>query len=188
MANLSSSVLVGMFAAFFYSTMVQATFVPFKRSDPGNSDFVSNVFSEEINNGFSGQMPGPVAGITCLGKFCDNKQLISVQRGDNRAVKAGTFWTDWFSEEGKNSAFCPFGNVLVEIQCRGLYCDDMRLHCASMVSGFRTDRRDTKTVPFFSEEQFRGFCDDGYYIYGITCNGQYCDNLKLHCERVDINL
>lgn len=187
--KISDRCLLVVFSTLFYMTMVTAArYVPFRISDSANSVILSKIFSEE-DGGYSGRMSGPVAGIKCFGHYCDNKQLISVQRGGQTAVQFTNYFTNWFSDEGsQNFGACPQNQVLVEIQCRGHYCDEMRLHCAAMASGYRVVRSDIRTVRYFSEEQGEGRCPDGYYIYRVACQGMFCDNIELRCARVDIFL
>lgn len=101
-------------------------------------------------------------------------------------------WTQWFSEEGQNYRYCPSDMVMNEVQCKGGFCDNMRLKCGTLKNGYRVNRSKTKPVemvktnispkkvPIITD----GYCPDGYYIYGLACSGPYCDNIKLHCALV----
>lgn len=159
------------------------------RGDSRTRTVYSNTFSEE-NGGYSGRMNGPIRAIKCSGGYCDNKRLVAVQHGYKKAVVPSNnpYWTSWFSQEGKkdarNKRTCPDDMVVNQIQCKGAYCDKMRLGCGVMASGYRVSHEHTMETGFFSEEQGEEQCDDGYYIYGIECSGSYCDNIKLYCARI----
>ena len=144
----------------------------------------SRWFSEE-NGGYSGRQVTPVAGISCNGDFCDNKRLAAVNLNGASVVNNSRSWTSWFSEEGRNYRYCPSNMVMNEVQCSGGHCDNMRLQCGTLKSGYRVNRSKTKTVGYFSEEQGTRYCPDGYCIYGLQCSGSRCDNIKLHCALVE---
>lgn len=140
-------------------------------------------FSEE-NGGYSNVVSEPVAGLACDGRFCDNKRLISIQPGTTKALSTATVWTRWFSEEGLNYANCPTGTILNRIQCGGRFCDSLRLGCGKVSSKYRVVQYDVTYTGFFSEEHGERLCPSGYYVFGMTCGGRYCDDLRLHCVRV----
>ncbi len=75
--------------------------------------------------------------------------------------------------------------VVIEIQCRGRCCDNMRLQCGRLGTGFRVDAGDIRRVDWFSEEEGERRCPDGYYLWGMARRGDFCDGIKLNCARVD---
>lgn len=145
---------------------------------------VTREFSEE-GSGFSGRQTAPIAGIVCSGRFCDNKRLIVVRNGNSAPVQNSAHWTRWISDEEPSWADCPANMIANELQCDGRYCDNLRLQCGTLSSDYRVVTSDIKTVNWFSEEEGERLCPDGYYLWGIACRGDYCDDLKLNCARVD---
>ena len=142
-------------------------------------------FSEE-NAGYSGRQTAPIAGFACSGDFCDNKQLVVVRNGNEAPLQNTGHWTQWFTDvEAPTWADCPSNMLVNELQCRGHYCDDIRLQCGTLQVSYRVDRNDVRTVDWFSEEPGEELCPDGYYVFGMACRGYYCDDMKLHCARVD---
>lgn len=144
----------------------------------------TSTFSEE-NGGYSGRQTAPIAGISCSGKYCDNKRLVVVRDGTSAPLQNSGHWTSWFSEEGTNYRNCPSNMIVNELQCSGKYCDNIRLQCGTLKSDYRVDTSDRSYVGPFSEEQGERLCSDGYYLWGMQCSGRYCDNIKLTCVRVD---
>lgn len=81
---------------------------------------------------------------------------------------------------------CPLGSLLEGFECRGDYCDEIRLMCGDRK--FETTNREW-LEKFFSEEQ--GAAAGGYgghigrcdgFITGVSCKGSYCDNIALECS------
>jgi len=142
----------------------------------------SRWFSEE-DGGYSGRTAGPIAGVGCAGRYCDDMKLESFQRGDANAILASSEWTNWFSEE--SLGMCPDDAVANEMQCGGRYCDNLRLRCGEMAPGYHVAGSIGYESPFFSEEAGWGRCADGYFVRGVECAGRYCDELKLHCALVE---
>lgn len=166
-----------------YEPVVNPPLITFLRSRATFLGF-SRWFSEE-NGGYSGAVPGPVWSMECRGDYCDDKRLRYAQRSSNLINLSSTFWTGWFSEETvPNSGFCPFNMVLIEIQCRLDYCDEMRLRCGKLIDGYIVQRTTTQTLDYFSEEQGSASCPDGYYVVGMRCRNDYCDDIQLTCALV----
>ena len=159
------------------------TWVPLKKQSQATTEIRSRWFSEE-SGGSSGRQNWPIAGIKCTGNYCDNKQLVTVNYGNENAVQFSNYWSHWFSEEHGGSSLCPRDMVVNKIQCRGDYCDDPRLSCGRMEAGYRVDRNDLTYTGFFSEEHGERNCSDGYYVVGVQCRGDYCDDVQLTCAKV----
>lgn len=85
-----------------------------------------------------------------------------------------------FSEEFAGRQFCP--GAIRAVRCEGDYCDNLSLDCCSTPAVPRSN--DYYTSPFFSEDSLASFhiCQDGRYVRGVYCQGDYCDDLSLHCE------
>lgn len=145
----------------------------------------TNEFSEE-NSGESECTDGPIAGIRCSDRYCDNKELIYVQpRSGPFFHNVIALWTEPVSEENPEGTQCPDGHLVDQIKCEKRYCDKISLRCAKVESGYRMDTTDLRTVSQFSEEEGKRLCDDGYYLWGLKCHGRFCDGLELKCARVD---
>lgn len=156
---------------------------PLRWTSAATREEVSREFSEEERD--SGKQAAPIAGNICSDDFCDNKRLVAIRYGNERAVKNSNVWTGWFTDGGgSNYRACPRDMVVNEIRCKGRYCDDMRLSCGRMESGYRVDRSDTMEVGWFSEEEGKRLCRDGYYIVGMGCNDDFCDEIRLTCAKV----
>lgn len=68
--------------------------------------------------------------IQCSGKFCDNLRLQCGRlASDYRVITSNIQVVDWFSEE-QGERLCNDGYYLWGIECRGSYCDDLKLKCA----------------------------------------------------------
>ncbi len=109
-------------------------------------------------------------------------------------------WTKWVSEEGGGPpAICSGGEAARGFDCRGGYCDDVRLYCDSLPFGISVPSY--TFTPFFSEEDsgIASVTSVGWYRYdnsfsevcyrsnaagiltGIRCSGDNCDNISLEC-------
>lgn len=150
----------------------------------GNTVTRSRWFSEE-GEGYSGRQTAPVAGIECSGDYCDNKRLVIVRDGNSAPVLEGPYWTPWISDESPSQANCPTDMIVNEIQCSDHYCDRLRMQCGPLADNYRVKSDDRKETGWFSEEDGERRCTDGYYLWGLTCSGDYCDNLKLNCVLVE---
>ena len=97
--------------------------------------------------------------------------------------QALTGWTFYTSDELEPIS-CG-GTLVNGVQCRGAYCDDIRYYCLQ-TPGVRTD---SYWTPQFSEEgsstgKNRGFCNEGYWVSGIACEHDNCDNVSLECSQM----
>lgn len=109
----------------------------------------SQQFSEE-GNGAAAADDMLVTGIACKGRYCDN---LSLQFGRSRTTERLTdcrWQNEWYSEEGLvekdgrdrgrmsneeravRFVSCPGPSLVAGIQCRGSYCDNIRLYCCRL--------------------------------------------------------
>ncbi|WP_415835249.1 hypothetical protein [Corallococcus soli] len=94
-----------------------------------------------------------------------------------QAVYSG--WTPYTSD-GLPAAVCDGSSLPTQVQCRGRYCDDVRLNCqptAGVPGGV------TWTL-YFSDETYPPpgrTCPDGAWMTGFTCLGDYCDRVSIQC-------
>lgn len=167
---------------FALNLSIASAWTLFTRS--GKSIDYTSWFSEE-GNGYSARQTAPIAGLVCDGRYCDNLRLITVRDGTTQPVQNSAHWTRWFSDGNPSWADCPIDMIVNEMQCSGRYCDDIRLQCGRLSSDYRVISSDIRNVDWFSEEEGERRCDDGYYFWGMACDGSYCDNLQLNCVRVE---
>ncbi|MEM6991077.1 MAG: hypothetical protein AAF721_11280 [Myxococcota bacterium] len=92
----------------------------------------------------------------------------------------------YVSEEGPAST-CGTGEAVTGFRCLGSYCDNVALQC-SAVAGLG----DSKWSRWFSEEgaptRDRYACAADSVMTGVTCSGNYCDNLSLECTKTSQTL
>jgi hypothetical protein len=122
---------------------------------------------------------GLVQGMQCNGSYCDNVKLNCDNfSGDLQAT--GHRWTEYFSEDGNNSRSCEENEFVTAIQCRGHYCDDVRLRC-STYDDISKGINCYWLNPTLSEEDGGILlAPEGYFLTGLACQGRrYCDNKKL---------
>ena len=132
-------------------------------------------------------------GFACSGDYCDNVALNCKTGGTGIGFWEHT-WTTYFSEEPGSGPLGPLANmrvcttsaglgVVTGIQCRGDYCDEIRLRCSTpmmiqpqgitnltMGSCYWTGWVSEENSP----ASFNGF------ITAIQCNGDYCDNKRFY--------
>jgi hypothetical protein len=89
------------------------------------------------------------------------------------------YLSDWFSEEGKASAFCKPGYAVRGVLCSGRHCDNKRLRCCDYAGVYDRSTRFWWS-PWFSEEGEGQFLSSAGFVSGIACSGAYCDNLRLN--------
>jgi len=143
--------------------------------------------------GYSLKMPGPIYGII------NNKygiiKLISIGSNSQDIIKKDSkmYWTNWFSEEKtdlfgnklKHQGDCMSDYVVNQVQCDGSFCDNIRLLCARLVSGYivGNDATTDGTEACYNDD-CTVKCNNGYYVTGMECSGGHCNNHALHCTRV----
>ena len=96
-------------------------------------------------------------------------------------------WTNWFSQEGdQDENTCASDYLVARIECKGYFCDSLRLHCAKTKPGYTIVSNKKHDTKYFSEEK-KGFmyCPAGYYLHGIKCRDDYCGEISLRCVQVD---
>lgn len=144
--------------------------------------------------------------LKCSGRYCDNIQATCTRYAIPPAASSAQapYWTAWFSEERsgdvlEGSNFPKLANaysVAVGIQCRGRYCDDIRLRMLPL-SGRNVPTLDSKAEqPLcrlstrFSEEASVPPSPSApvgksmEFIRRVGCSGSYCDNLQIEWCKV----
>ncbi len=142
--------------------------------------------------------------VGCTGRYCDNVYPVCgryVPKGTHQSAGKG-YWTKWFSDEGGSApASESFAGstwpilqdplaLAVGIQCRGDYCDEIRLFMQPIRPDGSDPRQvtiDSKAGPVctvsrttVSEEDARArrVAAPGAFLRRIGCSGSYCDNLR----------
>jgi hypothetical protein len=118
--------------------------------------------------------------VKCTGGNCDNLTLTCcayTPTPGNASVSA--WWSDWFSEEGSHKAedLSAFVNG---IQCSGRYCDNKKLQFFRSAHLTNSAICDSKG-PFSEEGNNERDCGEGWFLSGMSCNEDYCDNVTLTC-------
>ena len=145
-------------------------------------------FSEEDDGGASCVSGFVVKGVSCRGSYCDNKILLCCSYTEyskdtlHSDDQTQYNYSKWFSEEqGRRVNTSRF---VAGIECSGKYCDKLRIEFV------RTPRLrnsgDCYRTDFFSEEDseegdnYRE-CKLDYFVSGVWCQDDYCDNIALTC-------
>ena len=139
---------------------------------------------------------GPIGGVSCSGKYCDN---IAILCRDPIDETGDANWTDYFSEEGTNLAIpdyqipagglrgpfngeiCPDTAVVSGFACAGAYCDNVSIECTELLNVRLTTCRWTSKS--YSEENRAVAFPENELLHGVACFGTNCDNKKYYlCE------
>jgi hypothetical protein len=122
--------------------------------------------------------PDSVAtGFRCRGAFCDEVKLECHDYGTWIGTSGGV-WSDWFESGSKVRHTCPAHTKITAIDCRGSYCDDIRIQC-SFAGGLTSATPCQWSLQWYSEENPAPFyAPVGSAIQGIECSGNHCDNKR----------
>ena len=148
--------------------------------------------------------------LRCSGRYCDNIQASCTRYAEPPFVASSqpSYWTAWFSEEksadvvdGSNfPRLADNYSVAIGLQCRGRYCDDIRLLMLPL-RGPKVPTLDSKSEfpicrvskPFSEENGGRSERPSAYIgkwtelIHRVGCSGSYCDNLRIEWCRAFLN-
>jgi len=85
-----------------------------------------------------------VSELRCQGSRCDNITVYCsgpITTTDYRLLNAdaNTHWAPWFSEEGNGQGWCGENQVIIGLQCKGDYCDDMSWRCREFQKDIKND-------------------------------------------------
>ena len=123
---------------------------------------------------------GKVAmGYECDGWYCDNIRLLC----DDFPGTLGALqpWTPWFSEETIGRGCAGADEWITAIQCRGGWCDDMRVRCRKAThASVRTVERNACGPVGPTSEEFGPISLEGQnrFLGAMSCQGGYCDNVS----------
>lgn len=147
----------------------------------------SATFSEELP-AISGYFGIAISGIECTNDHCDDKCL-AMKLGHSRVgLNYSDYFTAWFSDEGEALGVCPPDQLVSQIQCRGPWCDEIRLRCSPLNNDYMYSVFDTKVVQseVFSTTEGLGVCPDHTKLVGIRCTNQRCGSLQLMCKYINV--
>lgn len=82
--------------------------------------------------------------------------------------------------EETGSKFCPNGYAIRGITCSGKYCDNKTLTCCRYLNGQDNDVRGGWAPRISDEPPNNFYTNNGGWIAGIACRGNYCDNISLN--------
>jgi hypothetical protein len=144
--------------------------------------------------------------LSCSGRYCDeiNATCARYAAPPGSTSQERSYWTDWFSEEGPGqtidgSNFPRLSNnysIAVGIQCRGDYCDDIRLQMLPLrgrdvpTLDSKAEAPQCRLSTRFSEETTSPPSPDPplgksmEFIRRVGCSGRYCDNLQIEWCKV----
>ena len=103
------------------------------------------------------------------------------------------YWTEWHSEETIPPAVCEYGDLITGFGCSGGFCDNVRLNCETKGFAFTSrywtrhvsDEKDgtcqSSSNGYFDCNWDVMSCGSNGFMTGVSCKGQYCDNLSLEC-------
>ena len=151
----------------------------------GKTGHWSRKFSE-FNGGHSKQVYQGISGIHCLDYHCANKMLLYY--GNDKVLSNHGHWTGYFSDEGnleQSRRLCPDKMFVVGVHCTNNkpFCDEMRLRCTPVHTGYHSTDDTMKTIFFSTSEGYKS-CAEGYYVYGIGCGGEHCYAIQLYCRKI----
>ncbi len=122
------------------------------------------------------------AGFRCSGWYCDDIRLDckTVPGGINFDVET-SIPTPWISDNQNGSiAECGPSDLVVGIECRGDWCDEIRVWCGQpnwAIDGC------SLTLSLSEESGGTYNASAGHFIQDIRCEGSYCDNKRFDvCE------
>jgi hypothetical protein len=139
----------------------------------------SRQFSEENPNQYNCPAGWVAGGLKCTGEYCDNISLLCCPYRTGPDPLAAFNWTHWISEEQPNSYFYNQGFV-AGMACDHDYCDKVAM--LLLTSPNLQNAGSCIDMPFVSEENSNGMtCPGGKFVSGITCTGEYCDNMSIRC-------
>ncbi|MCI5127199.1 MAG: hypothetical protein D3907_01590 [Candidatus Electrothrix sp. AUS3] len=122
-----------------------------------------------------------INGVGCAGRYCDNVSVFCAS--GSKITDDGSTTGEWFSEESKVFKCDESMNMIaVGMACKGRYCDELRLSCASLVGREMTKcgwyHRNGKKR--FSEEDDRVKFGKDNLLVGMKCDGKYCDSKQYY--------
>lgn len=149
--------------------------------------------------------------IECNGRYCDNLYPVCARFEPNGVIggKGRGYWTNWFSEELDNKTTTRMGStwpnlydqnsIATGVECRGSYCDEMRLYMLPI----RPDGMDARQVTMtatgaprctlsqttVSDENAGShrIAAPGNFIRRVGCSGKYCDNMRFeYCSLTQV--
>jgi hypothetical protein len=106
----------------------------------------------------------------------------------SNAATASARWTGWMSEEFGGPLACPSNMVVIGVECRGSFCDQVRLRCDTFPNTFSdASVWESPWIEHGGDIFGNGAtkevtCPDNEWVTGMECMGDYCDNVKILCK------
>jgi PKD repeat protein len=156
---------------------VKTAYVTARR--PGcHEPFRTSSVSEETDPAYC--PPGHVLnGIECYGDNCDNMVLRCCPYRNGEDQSSNFEWSPWFSDE--TNSYTQGSGFVTGVDCDGDRCDNVQL--LIMSSPYLKNTGVCSFIQEVSEEQGSegAHCGDGWYVAGMRCTGNECDNVSLYC-------
>ena len=171
-----------------FGLSVAISHAPPPEPKPFPEEYWTDQFSEENPGEMTCRSGFAVAGLSCHGKYCDNKRLLCRPYWPMQDDERSSYWhSKVISEEQPNASFRT--DILSQpgfvggLGCSGQYCDNISFFVITTPHIVHTGQWEWK--PFFSEESpGRSICAQNQFVTGVGCKGDYCDNISLHCSTV----
>ena len=139
--------------------------------------------SEEFGGPLSCPAGQVVVGVQCNGSFCDQISLRCDNFGASLNPSGNPHWTEWvetggdiFGNNTLRDAVCAPGEWMTGLDCRGDWCDDVRVACRPSNSR----AVDCTWTGLYSEEQPPYYAPDSRFLAGVHCEGTHCDNKRYY--------
>lgn len=118
------------------------------------------------------------------GRRCNWKKLY--YRETKPIVKEGKeaneHWTAWFNNGKNYFAECGGDKLVVQIQTKDDYGENVSIKCASIVSDYiwsgAAEMTDWFTTPS------KQMCPQGYFVYRMECRKKNCKEMRLGCHGI----
>jgi len=117
-----------------------------------------------------------VSELRCQGDRCDNITVYcsgAITTTEYRLINAdaNTHWAKWFSEEGNGQGWCGENQVIIGLQCKGDYCDDMSWRCREFQKDLKND-----PCPWEHDDKSVNWKSDGHKFQIIYSKGDANEN------------
>jgi len=150
--------------------------------------------SYEWSPWFSWDTPGrtsnhnhnPVRAMLCLNKMSSNcsmeRNINLTTYGTGRSIRNTQNDLHITQNDNKRKLHCPEGRVVTAASCATEHCERMDVTC-SKPKGWALGDQVTETVEFSEKTGGMSMCDDGYYMYGLSCAKEGCQVKTLYCKK-----
>jgi hypothetical protein len=158
--------------------------VGISQPDPGDPELPSCVWLDYVSEETSyARCPSgfAVKGLNCSGDYCDNKELYCCPYYHTNDTEAENSYSSWFSEEN-NGSYQTGSKFISGLGCKGDYCDNIRVRILDTPK-LSNDGQCFNMPQISDGSNSESKCPEGYLGAGLSCSGNWCDNISLRCCR-----